>query len=163
MNKLKHLGKNFKIRLIKINYLTFSSNEQTLKSEPQGSPIDIKEKEKEWNKIYISKIKQKIDFLQEELTDQEKREVEVFFKKFMKLSQDEKKYLIFLNKKNTNNKLGFDFTKVNTFHPSNLMQTENTWPKENPNWYKTENMSSTVGAFTGKASTGNNIIFRFLN
>jgi hypothetical protein len=78
---------------------------------------------------------------------------------FTSLEQEEKKlFTLLINEKTKKifNKSYNDFTVSN---PSQIIDKENLWPKENPNWMKSPHLQATLAAFAGKAAVSNiNII-----
>ena len=101
-------------------------------------------KEEHWNKIYSAKLKNQIDLLNKELSEYEKKEVEVLIDRITELSKDEIFFYTLLTQRRTN--LITEGTKP-TF--SSLLSMENTWPPGKENWLRTQNSISTFASFSG--------------
>jgi hypothetical protein len=138
------------------NFLHYKLNIFT-KNFCSANPDKIKDYETEWTKLYLEKIKIKKEFLDKELTDFEKKEVLLLLDKISKLNKDEKLYLLALVRIKLQNKLNIDLLKPQK-DLNNLLERDNLWPKENPNWLKTENMKISLASFSGKTVTTQGII-----
>jgi len=112
--------------------------------------MTAEEYEKEWTKLYEAKLKEKMDYLNKELSESEKKEVEFISDHVRKLSKDEMKYLTILLKIKETKLQGFSPFEYNSQHPSNMLKSTNLWPKENPNWFNTGNLQATINSFKGE-------------
>jgi hypothetical protein len=107
---------------------------------------DFKQAEKEWTEIYLTKLKQNKNYLESQLSEYERKEAELLTEAVINLTEDEKKlYAILLRQKLTSL-----FGRLPITTPSGLAGSENLWPKDNPNWYKTTHLQNTLAAFQGK-------------
>jgi hypothetical protein len=111
--------------------------------------MTAEEYEKEWTKLYEAKLKEKMDYLNKELSESEKQEVEFISDHVRKLSKDEMKYLTILLKIKETKLQGFSPFEYNSQHPSNMLTSTNLWPKENPNWFNTSSLQATINSFQG--------------
>jgi hypothetical protein len=144
MRILNKLGKTFRKNNLtwKLNFKNFSSSE---------SNINYKE---EWTKLYKEKQKLNVDMLEKELDEYQKKEAQALLSKVTKFNKDEKIYFLSLIKNKLNIMFGTDVIKSDLNYPEILMESQNLWPKENPNWMKSNNMQITVSSFSG---TGHSI------
>jgi hypothetical protein len=119
--------------------------------------VEIKDEkfyEEEWNNAYLEKFKKNKDLLEQELSPSQKKECELISDAITILDPNEKKLFgLLVNEKMKKifNKGFVDYTLSN---PSDAIDMENLWPKDNPNWMKSPHLQATLSAFTGKASPG---------
>jgi hypothetical protein len=111
--------------------------------------MTVEEYEKEWTKLYEAKLKEKMDYLNKELSESDKKEVEFIFDHVKSLSKDELKYLAILLKIKETKLRGVSPFEYNSSHPSNKLKSSNLWPKENPNWFNTSSLQATMNSFQG--------------
>ncbi len=107
--------------------------------------------EQEWTAIYEAKMQKTKDLVLKELSQEEREEVEFISEELETLSKDEKLYFALLMKIKQTKLLGMSPFEYNQLHPSKLVNQNNLWPKENPNWYKTPELHSTMNSFKGVA------------
>ena len=110
---------------------------------------DEKYYEQEWNNIYIKKFNEKKKFLEDQLSSSEKKEVELLVEAMNILNPDEKNLFLLLVKKNIEKISGVNALNLDISTPSSMINNENLWPKENPEWYNTSHLTSTLSAFKG--------------
>lgn len=118
----------------------------TTATQAKMTPEDY---EREWTKLYEVKMKEKMDYLNKELSESEKQEVEFIFDHIKSLSKEEMKYLAILLKVKETKLNGISPLEFNSLHPNNITKMTNLWPKENPNWFNTSNLKATVSSFQG--------------
>jgi hypothetical protein len=117
--------------------------------------IDIKQAEKEWTEIYLTKMKHNKDYLEKHLGEDEKKESQLLAEAVISLTKEEKDYYNIYFKRKLIDSFGINPKLYNPSAPSELAQSENIWPKDNPNWYKTNHLQNTISAFEGKAAQPN--------
>jgi large subunit ribosomal protein L7/L12 len=160
MKKVCEILKNK--RLTNINYFkTFQKSIKfnfTVESKPaeatsaaSSTTVDY---EKEWTSIYEQKNKVLMEKVLAELSEYEKKEVELLVEKLSKLNKDEKLYYAHLTLVADNLISGEDIRNKDISYPANFMNLENILPKSIPDWYSTTAMQSTVSSFSGKAVEG---------
>jgi hypothetical protein len=145
--KISKLFNNNLLKNIKLKNPATSFNFCT-----NNKTIDYKKAEQEWTEMYITKMKQNKDYLEKQLSDIQKKEVELIVEAIANLTQDERKYYNIIFKHKIIAMTGLHPARESYSNPSTLLKSENLWPKENPNWYKSPHLQSTVAAFTGGAA-----------
>lgn len=150
---IKHIFKKTNINFFNLQkcFTTATPTPNQASSISNNKNLTPEEYEKEFNKIFLEKTKIKKDFLEKELNEKEKREVNTLVGHLIKMDKNEKLYYLLLNRKNEIKVFNEDTAKVNIDLPQNIINTENFWPKENPNWLKTPALTSTLASFSGQA------------
>jgi hypothetical protein len=115
----------------------------------ENKTADYNQYEKEWTEMYIQKLKQNKEYLEKQLSEPQRKEIELIVEAQMSLNETEKKYFNVIFKKKIRELTGVDPITQIFSNPSDLVKKENLWPKENPNWFKTPHLQNTVSAFTG--------------
>jgi large subunit ribosomal protein L7/L12 len=137
----KSIGKAFKLEKM------FCTNVPTSK---ERTP---EEYEKEWTKMYLEIQKKNKEFLESELSETEKEEVKFLTDKFLELSKEERLYFLYVQRMLLIKYCGVD-PKRHLTSPSIAIEGKNLWPKENPDWLKTQSLMQAIGAFQGRSILG---------
>jgi hypothetical protein len=134
---------------------------KNLKNFTEGTQTKMtpEEYEREWTKLYEIKMKEKMDYLNKELSESDKQEVEFIFDHIKSLTKDELKYLAILLKVKETKLNGISPLEFNSLHPTNMTKMTNLWPKENPNWHNTSSLQSTITSFQGGKVQAGNLLF----
>ena len=96
-----------------------------------------------------------MEILEKELTEYEKKEVKALLERVIALNKEEKLYYIHLVTRKTELMAGGSLFDFDPLQPSNMLETDNLWPKENPRWFATPSLQSSMGSFTGQSAGGN--------
>ncbi len=116
---------------------------------------DEKYYEKEWNNAYLEKIKKNKDTLEQQLSPIEKKECDLISEAITSLDSNEKTLFTLLLNQRLKKTFNKSYTEHTLSNPSQVINKDNLWPKDNPNWMKSSHLQSTLSAFTGKATAGN--------
>lgn len=143
------LNKSLKnINKIKFNFCTKIEQNQT-QTQNKEEVKDEKYYEQEWTKLYIEKRNADKAVLEKELTDLEKREVELLTDLAMGLNEIESKYYMLLLQDVSKDIYNVDPMEDDDYYPSQLNTSSNLWPKDNGKWFKTPSFESAIAAFSG--------------
>ena len=145
-----------------VNFKSFSTAE-TKSAQPQE--VRAVDYEKEWTALFELKKKAQLESLNNELSEYEKKEVKALVDRVLALNLEEKNYYIHLVTRKSELMAGADIMSYDSLHPTNMLELENLWPKENPKWFATPNLQSSLGSFSGQAVAGKmkSFIFQSLN
>ena len=113
--------------------------------------------EKEWTDIYLKTRKADMEIIEKELSEYEKKEVKALIDRVVALNKEETLYYVHLAERKSQLMSGFSLNEYDPLQPSNMMDNQNFWPKENPKWFATPSLQSSLGSFTG-SSAGSNIL-----
>jgi hypothetical protein len=110
--------------------------------------------EKEWTDIYLQTRKADMEIIEKELSDYEKKEVRALIDRVVALNKEEKLYYVHLVERKSELMSGFSLNDYDPLQPSNMLNNQNLWPKENPKWFATPSLQSSIGSFTGQSAGG---------
>jgi hypothetical protein len=110
--------------------------------------------EKEWTDMYLQTRKADMEVLEKELSEYEKKEVRALIERVIALNKEEKTYYVHLAERKSELMAGGSLNDYDPLLPSNMLNNQNLWPKENPKWFATPNLQSSIGSFTGQSAGG---------
>ena len=110
--------------------------------------------EKEWEKIAEEKEKSQRAFLDEELDQFQKQQVDLIVSKVLRFNMFEMRYFASQIKDRVQRTSGMNPLKLNMDWPSVKMDSDGTWPPLNPNWFKQQELMAKVGPFIGGFAGG---------
>ena len=93
--------------------------------------------------------KEQMVFLENELSDLQKKKVEMLADKVLDMNLFESRYFHALLAMRIKKTSGMNLMKLNLDWPSLKQDGAGTWPPANPNWFKQQELMSSLGPFMG--------------
>lgn len=136
----------------------FSADEK--KATAEGAEWGIKyddeclKFEKEWKQIADEVEQNQAVYLENELSDLQKKKVEMIADKVLDMNLFEMRYFALITKQRVEKTSGINPLKLNLDWPSLKQDGAGTWPPANPNWFKQQDLMSSLGPFMGAMGGG---------
>ncbi|KRW98850.1 Ribosomal protein L7/L12, C-terminal/adaptor protein ClpS-like [Pseudocohnilembus persalinus] len=108
--------------------------EEQLKSDKDSADMAAKF-QREWEQIAQAKDKQQIQTLTEELSEDQRKKVDLIAKAMLDLNVFESRYLTISLKENIYKSTNIDLMKLNIDWPGIKQLESGSWPPNNPNWF----------------------------
>ena len=146
----KKLLKTFSKKFCSANNNNNNSNVKINIGEPfilKKPKLKKEEYEKEWEILYKEKNKEKRLIVESGLNENEKNEVKEIFEKIKQLKPEEREYYIYITQLESEKYSDVYSLDESILPPDYLYEAENFWPKENPNWIRTDHMKTSMDAF----------------
>lgn len=93
-------------------------------------------------------------YLESELSDLQKKKVEMLADKVLDMNLHEHRYFHHLLASRIQRSSGMSMMKLNLDWPSLKQDANGTWPPANPNWFKQQDLMSSLGPFMGQMGMG---------
>ena len=110
--------------------------------------------EKEWQAIAEVVEKDNLVYLESELSELQKKKVDMIADKVLSLNIFEQRYLAASVSKRVQRTTGMSLMKLNLDWPSLKQDGAGTWPPANPNWFRQQELMSKLGPFMGSMGGG---------
>ena len=110
--------------------------------------------EKEWKVIAEAIEKEQMIYLESELSDLQKKKVEMIADKVIDMNMMEQRYMHAVMVQRVQKATGLSMMKLNLDWPSLKQDDAGTWPPANPNWFKQQELMSSLGPFMGSMGGG---------
>ena len=93
-------------------------------------------------------------YLENELSDLQKKKVEMLADKVLDLNLFESRYMHAVMAQRVMRTSGLNMMKLNMDWPSLKTDGAGTWPPANPNWFKQQDLMASLGPFMGQMGFG---------
>ena len=110
--------------------------------------------EKEWTAIAEKIEADNLVYLESELSDLQKKKVEMLADKVLDMNLVEHRYFHAMLATRVQKSTGLSLMKLNLDWPSLKQDATGTWPPANPNWFKQQELMSSLGPFMGMMGGG---------
>ena len=110
--------------------------------------------EKEWKQIADKVEAEQAVYLDHELSELQKKKVDLITDKLLDLNVFEMRYMALAMKQRIHKTSGINPLKLNMDWPSIKQDGLGTWPPANPNWFKQQDLMSSLGPFMGGMGGG---------
>ena len=110
--------------------------------------------EKEWKEIADKVESEQAVYLDNELSEQQKKKVDLITDKILDMNIFEHRYMALSMKQRILKTSGINPLKLNMDWPSIKQDGAGTWPPANPNWFRQQELMSTLGPFMGGGGGG---------
>ena len=110
--------------------------------------------EKEWQVIAERVQNENIVYIDAELSDLQKKKVQMLADKVLDMNLFEHRYFHTLLAQRVQRTSGMNLMKLNLDWPSLKRDGTGTWPPANPNWFKQQELMSSLGPFMGSMGGG---------
>jgi large subunit ribosomal protein L7/L12 len=110
--------------------------------------------EKEWQEIAERVQNENMVYLKSELSDLQKKKVEMLADKVLDFNMVEHRYFHHTLSERIQRTSGMNMMKLNLDWPSLKKDGTGTWPPANPNWFKQQELMSSLGPFMGSMGGG---------
>jgi large subunit ribosomal protein L7/L12 len=104
-------------------------------------------------KYYLNTYRQRV-YLEKELSEIQKRKVEMLADKLLDMNIFELRYFAVLTKEKIQKTSGINPLKLNLDWPSVKRDDTGSWPPANPNWFKQQEMMARLGPMMGMMGGG---------
>ena len=109
---------------------------------------------KEWKEIADKVETEQALYLDSELSELQKKKVDLITDKLLDLNVFEMRYMALSMKQRIHKTSGINPLKLNMDWPSVKQDGLGTWPPANPNWFKQQDLMSSLGPFMGGMGGG---------
>ena len=110
--------------------------------------------EQEWQQIAQKVEAEQAIYLEQELSELQRKKVDLLTEKMLDLNMFELRYLAVSMKTRMERTSGINPLKLNMDWPSVKQDSAGTWPPANPNWFKQQDLMSSLGPFMGSMGGG---------
>ena len=110
--------------------------------------------EKEWKLISDKIDAEQMVYIESELSELQKKKVDMIADRLLDLNVFEMRYLAASTKQRIERTSGINPLKLNMDWPSIKQDDMGTWPPTNPNWFKQQDLMSSLGPFMGMMGGG---------
>ena len=131
---------------------TFSESEKEANRQEWGIKYDDEclKFEKEWQAIAEAVEKENMVYLEAELSTMQKKKVDMLVDKVLDMNVFEHRYFHAALTQRVQRVTGMNPMKLNLDWPSLKQDGAGTWPPANPNWFKQQELMSSLGPFMGQ-------------
>ena len=110
--------------------------------------------EKEWKEIADKVEQEQMVYIEKELSELQRKKVDLLADKLLDLNVFEMRYLAHSMKMRLQRTSGMNPLKLNLDWPSIKQDDTGSWPPANPNWFKQQELMSSLGPFMGMMGGG---------
>ena len=110
--------------------------------------------EQEWKEIADKVEAEQAVYLEQELSELQRKKVDLLADKLLEMNTFEMRYLAQSVKMRIARTSGMNPLKLNLDWPSIKQDAQGTWPPANPNWFRQQELMSQLGPFQGMMGMG---------
>lgn len=110
--------------------------------------------EQEWKEIADKVEDEQAMYLEQELSELQRKKVDMITDKILDMNVFEMRYMALAMKQRMMRTSGINPLKLNMDWPSIKQDGAGTWPPANPNWFKQQDLISSLGPFMGQMGMG---------